>query len=161
MIVALPRKQVVESPWQQIVKPIPIIKVTKYTVDPDSIASNIKARQTTNPLSTKVATTTNESIAERLLRCKRAEQPEQAYPVLDLETGQLLEYRQLLRHPKFKDDWNILAANEFGRLVQGIKGKVNATDTIKFICKSDIPVDRLKDVKSEQIGKTKPYPLSR
>eukprot|EP00804_Cyclotella_cryptica_P017742 CCRYP_001167-RA/>CCRYP_001167-RA protein AED:0.39 eAED:0.39 QI:0/0/0/1/0/0/5/0/585 len=77
-----------------------------------------------------------------------------SFPVLDPETGQLLEYRQLLRHPKFKEAWNISAANEFGRLAQGIKGRVKATDTIKFIPKSDIPPDRLKDVtlsaKSEQ-----------
>ena len=39
-----------------------------------------------------------------------------------------------------------MVANEFGRLAQVIKGRVKATDTIKFILKSDIPVDRLKDV---------------
>jgi hypothetical protein len=52
----------------------------------------------------------------------------------------------LSRHPKFKEAWSISAANEFGRLAQGIKGRVKATDTIKFIRKSEIPHDRLKDV---------------
>ena len=66
--------------------------------------------------------------------------------MLDPDTGQLLKYRQLLRHPKFKETWSISAANEFGRLAQGIKGRVKATDTIKFIKKSEIPPDRLKDV---------------
>ncbi len=34
-----------------------------------------------------------------------------ANSVLDMETGELLEYRQLLKHPKYSHDWNILAAN--------------------------------------------------
>lgn len=51
-----------------------------------------------------------------------------------------------MHHPKFKDAWNISAANEFRRLARGIKGRVTATDTIKFIRKSKIPPDRLKDV---------------
>ena len=65
-----------------------------------------------------------------------------------LKTGQLLEYRQLLRHPMFKDAWNISGANECGsgRLAQGIKGWVKATDTIKFIRRSEVPHDRLKDI---------------
>ena len=50
----------------------------------------------------------NESIAERVLRRRReiANSIEKAFLVLDPETGQLLEYRQLLRNPKFKDAWN-------------------------------------------------------
>jgi hypothetical protein len=42
-----------------------------------------------------------------------------AVPVLDHETGQLLKYRALLCHPRFKDGWNLLGANEFDRLSQG------------------------------------------
>ena len=137
---------------------MPIIKKPKYTVEEEgSIAARLKARKAAaSPTSsinarkasaTKVATADDESIAERLLRRRReAKVLEKAFPVLDPETGQLLEYRQLLRHPKFKDAWSISAANEFGRLAQGIKGRVKATDTIQFIRKSEIPLDRLKDV---------------
>ena len=71
---------------------------------------------------------------------------ELANNVLDEETGQMLSYRQLLQHPKYKDDWAISSANEFGRLAQGLKGRVKGTNTIFFIAKSQVPADRLKDV---------------
>eukprot|EP00804_Cyclotella_cryptica_P002577 CCRYP_010410-RA/>CCRYP_010410-RA protein AED:0.12 eAED:0.12 QI:0/0/0/0.5/0/0/2/0/1280 len=147
MIVASPREQVVASPQKPITKPTSILNAPKYTEREDSIAARIKARRAAPVTAPKVVKADDESIAERLLRRKRQnKQVEAALPVLDPETGQLLEYRQLLRHPKFKEAWNISAANEFGRLAQGIKGRVKATDTIKFIRKSDIPYDRLKDV---------------
>ena len=157
MIVASPRKQFVSSPQKQIESvPSPIIKAPKYTAEPEeSIADRIKARRATikstainsrQASATKIATAADESIAERMLRRKRERKIEKAFPVLDPDTGELLEYRQLLRHPKFKETWSISAANEFGRLAQGIKGRVKATDTIKFIKKSEIPPDRLKDV---------------
>eukprot|EP00804_Cyclotella_cryptica_P001028 CCRYP_008343-RA/>CCRYP_008343-RA protein AED:0.62 eAED:0.41 QI:0/0/0/1/0/0/2/0/182 len=66
--------------------------------------------------------------------------------ILDQETGQLLEYRQLLRHPKYLDIWNRAGANEFGRLAQGIGGRIKGTNTIQFIQKHAIPIARLKDV---------------
>jgi hypothetical protein len=147
MIVASPRKQVVKSPQTPLTKPPSILKAPTHTVQEDSIAARIKAHQATQSTAPKVTKADDKSIAERLLRRKRQnKQIDAAFPVLDPEMGQLLEYRQLLCHPKFKEAWNILAANEFGRLAQGIKGRVKATDTIKFIRKSDIPYDRLKDV---------------
>jgi hypothetical protein len=45
---------------------------------------------------------------------------EQAMAVLDKDTGKLLNYRQLLVHPKYRKDWSISSANEFGRLAQGV-----------------------------------------
>eukprot|EP00804_Cyclotella_cryptica_P002446 CCRYP_019168-RA/>CCRYP_019168-RA protein AED:0.13 eAED:0.13 QI:0/0/0/1/0.5/0.4/5/0/1227 len=147
MIVTLPREQVVALPQKPITKPTSILNAPTYTEREDSIAARIKARRAAQLTTPKVVKADDESIAERLLRRKRQnKQVKAAFPVLDPETGQLLEYRQLLLHPKFKEAWNISAANEFGRLAQGIKGRVKATDTIKFIRKSDIPYDRLKDV---------------
>ena len=71
---------------------------------------------------------------------------EVANAVLDVETGELLNYRQLLRHPRLGPDWNYSAANEFGRLAQGVGGRIkNPTNTIFFIKKEDVPKDRLKD----------------
>ena len=35
--------------------------------------------------------------------------------------------------------WNTSLANEFGRLAQGIKGRVTATDTIDFITQQEVP----------------------
>ena len=84
----------------------------------------------------------NESIADRVARRRR----EAAHSVLDHETVQLLEYRQLVKNPKFKEIWTRSAADEFGRLAQGIGGRIKGTDTIRFIHKREIPTDRLKDV---------------
>ena len=104
----------------------------------DSIASRVKARlrgqATPEPEPS--------SIAERVAQRRR----ELANPVLDEETGQMLQYRQLIRHPRFKEAWNISAANEFGRLAQGCGDRVKGTDTIFFIHKHEIPANRLKDV---------------
>eukprot|EP00956_Cyclotella_meneghiniana_P036500 scaffold126416_cov88-Cyclotella_meneghiniana.AAC.1 len=125
-IVASPQKQIVRSPPRDIVRPASIVRQPKYVAQPeDSIAARMKARRaagsakpvnTRQASATKVAAANDESIAERVLRRRRevANSIEKAFPVLDPETGQLLEYRQLLRHPKFKDAWNISAANEFG-----------------------------------------------
>ena len=44
-----------------------------------------------------------------------------ANTVIDEETGRQLEYRHLIEHPKFKDDWLKSGANEFYRLFQGSK----------------------------------------
>ncbi len=39
-----------------------------------------------------------------------------------------------------------MAADEFGRLAQGIGGRIKGTDTIQFIHKHEILADRLKDL---------------
>ena len=66
--------------------------------------------------------------------------------VLDEETGKILEYRNLLKHPTLGPDWQISGANEFGRLAQGVGGRVKGTNTIKFIKREDVPFDRRGDV---------------
>ena len=70
---------------------------------------------------------------------------ELASSVLDTETGKLLEYRHLRQDEKYKTAWNTSAANEFGRLAQGVGGRIKGTDTIAFVHKKDIPQDRFKD----------------
>jgi hypothetical protein len=69
-----------------------------------------------------------------------------ALAVMDKATGKLLNYRQLLRHPEYSADWQLSSANEFGRLANGVGGRVKGTNTIKFIKKSAIPHDRRRDV---------------
>ena len=70
-----------------------------------------------------------------------------AMAVMDEETRQLLNYIQLLRSAKFKKQWSISSANEFGRLASGVGNRIkNPTNTIQFIHKNDIPQDRRKDV---------------
>jgi hypothetical protein len=71
----------------------------------------------------------------------------QAQLVHDTETGDYLNYCQLLRNPKHKELWERSAANEFGRLTQGLKdGRVKGTNTIFFIKKEEVPKERIKDV---------------
>ena len=71
---------------------------------------------------------------------------ESATPVLDFDTGKLLEYCQLLRDPKHKEIWTKAGANKFGSLAQGVGGRIDGTNTIYFVHKHEIPQDRLKDV---------------
>jgi hypothetical protein len=74
-------------------------------------------------------------------------------PVLDEASGKTLEYRQLRRHPDYKDIWSISYSNELGRLCQGIgtssdgKGKrIEGTDTFHVVAFEDIPPDRRKEI---------------
>ena len=46
---------------------------------------------------------------------------------------------------KYRDIWSTSLANELGRLAQGIRN-VKGTNIILFISKSEIPMDRLKDI---------------
>ena len=65
-----------------------------------------------------------------------------ALQVLDVESGKLLNYRQMRQHPKYKEEWDLSAANEFGWLAQGIDGRVKGTERTFFIQKSmSLPTD--------------------
>ena len=70
---------------------------------------------------------------------------EEVNAVLDKQTGKLLEYKQLITHPKYREDWLLSSANEFGRLAQGVGGRISGTDTIFFIHKHEVPEDRFRD----------------
>ncbi len=66
--------------------------------------------------------------------CWTTQNSKRAQLIHDMETNTYLNYRQLLRHPKYKDSWAKSAANEFGRLTQGLKdSRVKGIDAIKFI----------------------------
>ena len=65
---------------------------------------------------------------------------------MDKETDKLLNYRQLMRHPKYKKAWSTLAAKKFGRLAQGVGGRIKGTNTISFIHKHQVPQNRMKEV---------------
>ena len=77
---------------------------------------------------------------------QREELTELASLVIDTDRGRMLEYRHLRQYPKYKYSWNISASNEFGRLEQGVGGRIKGTYTIYFVHKKDVPQDRLKDV---------------
>jgi len=61
-----------------------------------------------------------------------------AYAFLDDDTGELLEYRHVIKHPKYKDTWS----NSFGKEIRRL---ATTTETIFFISKTDIPQDRKGD----------------
>ena len=49
--------------------------------------------------------------------------------------------------PKYKKNWSTSSANEFGRLANGVGGRIKKpTNTIKFIRKKDTLSSRSKDV---------------
>ena len=62
-----------------------------------------------------------------------------ASAVLDNETGDLLEYQHLMKHPKYTDTWLKSFSTEIHRLV-------TTTETIFFKRKDEIPHDRRKDI---------------
>jgi hypothetical protein len=63
-----------------------------------------------------------------------------------MDGDKMLKYRQLIQHPDLGKEWRFSSANEFGRLAQGIGGRISGKNTISFIDKSAVPEDRFKDV---------------
>jgi hypothetical protein len=128
-----------KSKHQQQPKPLPILTQPKIVAS-ESIANRVKSRRDTPP---SLGQTPGQSIAERVAQRRR----EFASPVLDQDTGKMLEYCQLLHDPKHKKAiWSKARANEFGRLAQGVGKRIDGTNTIFFVHKHEIPQDRLKDV---------------
>jgi hypothetical protein len=80
---------------------------------------------------------------------------QQALAVTERDTGWFLNYQQLICNPKYKKAWNLLAANKFGRLAQGVGNRIKGTNTIKFIHKRKVPKSRLKNVTYGQFVCTK------
>jgi hypothetical protein len=65
-----------------------------------------------------------------------------ANAVLHPTSGKPMTYRELLRDPLTKREWELSSANEFGRLAQGVGGRIKGTDTIRFIRHAEMPPDR-------------------
>eukprot|EP00804_Cyclotella_cryptica_P003825 CCRYP_018936-RA/>CCRYP_018936-RA protein AED:0.22 eAED:0.20 QI:0/0/0/1/1/1/2/0/637 len=66
--------------------------------------------------------------------------------ILNEDTGELMEYRHLIKDPKYSTIWKKAYSKELGRLAQGIPGIVQGTNTIVFIAKDDVPPNRRRDV---------------
>ncbi len=80
------------------------------------------------------------------MQLRQQEQRECVQLIRNNKTGEYRNYWQANQDPKHKEIWNTSAANEFGRLAQGVGGRVKATNTIFFIHKDQVPKDRMKDV---------------
>jgi hypothetical protein len=65
--------------------------------------------------------------------------------VINEETGKLMEYKDLLKDPKYREDWSRAAANEFGRLFNGVGKNADGTqrivdtNTCHWIKRSQVP----------------------
>jgi hypothetical protein len=60
----------------------------------------------------------------------------------DPETGKSMEYCELITNLKTKAIWSHSAANKFGRLAQGVGGRINGTNIIHFIHHHEVPQDK-------------------
>ena len=69
-----------------------------------------------------------------------------ANAVMDQETGDMLEYRQLIKRPKFRETWSKAFGKEIGRLAQGQKGVVEGTNALFFIPFDQVPGERRRDI---------------
>ena len=59
--------------------------------------------------------------------------------VITYEAGELFQCRHLSKNLKYQDAWGIYFVNEIGRLYQGMKGRVEETNTMLFITKEEVP----------------------
>jgi hypothetical protein len=50
--------------------------------------------------------------------------------VINEETGKPMEYKDLLKDPKYREDWSRAAVNEFGRLFNGVGKNADGTQRI-------------------------------
>jgi hypothetical protein len=80
-------------------------------------------------------------LSRRITRLENEVQ--QAMAVMNADTGKLLNYRRT----KYREAWSLSSANEFGRLANGIDGRIkNPTNTIKFIFQHNVPTERMKEI---------------
>ncbi len=111
--------------------------------------SQVQERTITQETILACMTTYNDITSRRLTPSNAARRTfliEILNAVLHMDTGELLEMRHLLVNPKYKDVWGKSYTTELGRLAQGIPGVSEGTNTIVFITRDEIPMNRLKNV---------------
>ena len=92
----------------------------------------------------------------------RTSRPHYAAPITHSETDRSMEYMDLITDPSTRATWLHSAANEFGRLAQGLPDKqVEPTNTMFFIPFSQVPKHKrptyARFVCSYRPQKTEPY----
>ncbi len=58
---------------------------------------------------------------------------ERTMAVMDHDSSKMTNYCQLREHPKYNKAWTTSSTNEFGRLANGVGGRVKGTKTIQFL----------------------------
>ena len=82
--------------------------------------------------------------------------------ILNKERGDQIECQKLVRNPKYKQTWSHSYSNEIGWLVQGMPGRVDGTNTMCCINKTNDFQEKQRDVTYGRIaydyckGKAKP-----
>ena len=80
------------------------------------------------------------------IRCLENE-VHQTLAVVDVDTGELLNYRQLTQSTKHKKTWSLSSANKFKCLANGIDNRItNPTNSIEFIYQHEIPKECKRDI---------------
>ena len=89
--------------------------------------------------------TINATICKQMFMFNAENKPCDEYmanAIVDEETRRVMEYRDLIKDPKYMDDWKHSFANEIGQLAQGLKRGINGTDIILFVRYDEIPENR-------------------
>jgi hypothetical protein len=63
--------------------------------------------------------------------------------VINQDTGASLDYRHLIQDETTFPVWNKAAANKFGRLAQGVGGRIEGSNTIFFIPRQTVPKGKI------------------
>ena len=71
--------------------------------------------------------------------------------IMNRETRERLEYCHLKSHPKYQDTWKKSYGNGFGRLAQGMPGRLMETNTMFFITKDKMLSNSFQDVTYRRI----------
>jgi hypothetical protein len=66
-----------------------------------------------------------------------------ANAVINQETGAILEYRHLIQDEATFPVWNKASANEFGRLAQGVRGRIEGSNTIFLSHAKQCPKEKM------------------
>jgi hypothetical protein len=75
------------------------------------------------------------------LTCKITQLENEVHQAMAV-TGKLLNYCQLMQITKYQDAWSLSLANKFGRLADGVGGRIKyPTNTIQFIHQHEVPKD--------------------
>ena len=53
-----------------------------------------------------------------------------------------MEYRNIIKYPYTRATWTRSAANEFGRLMEGLKRGITGTQAMKMVYRRNIPKER-------------------
>ena len=105
-------------------------------------ASGTRAAQALRKHAERMAAAKSKPVQRRLTRrvARLENEVQRALAVMGKQSGRMLNYRQLMQQRDYKHTWSISSANEFGRLANGIGGRIkNPTNTIEFIRKDDVP----------------------